>query len=185
MHLNNVQHVCPRYSRYQCLFRSFPFVGISDLATFVGNYGKWFKLDICSLCYDILMEGISSCVLLFNFLISWSFSILAIVFRFVGHHCGHIAMGFYIYLPLCQQVLDVSVSVVQQVVSKQAHGMPFCRRILNCPSHLSEIVYIFIGPYDCIYSSCSYIICCSRFWFYIHKRIRGAKNISSKQKCCS
>ena len=94
-----------------------------------------------------------------------------------------------VLFPLCQQVLDVSVSVVQQVVSKQAYGMPFCRRIWNCPTHISDYLkcrfYTFIGPYDYIYSSCSYIICCSRFWFYIHKRIRGAKNISSKQKCCS
>ena len=54
------------------------------------------------MCYDI-DEGIS-CVHLFNFLISWSFSILALVFRLVGHYCFQ--CNGVLFLPICQQVLD-------------------------------------------------------------------------------
>ena len=87
-------------------------------------------------------------------------------------------MGFYIYLPLCQQVLDVSVSVVQQVISKQAHGMPFCRRILNCPTYLLGHMIVFIPVAPISYVALSSVI------LYPPKRICGAKNISSKQTCC-
>ena len=151
---------------HQCLFLSLPFVG------------KWSRHS-CWKLWKVVQTGYMLIVLRYidgGHIILWSFvqflDFLKFLhsgnfFRFVGHHCGHIAMGFYIYLPLCQQVLDVSVSVVQQVVSKQAHGMPFCRRILSYTS-IRDCLHIYWAIWLYLFQLLLYHMLLSVLWFYIH-----------------
>lgn len=119
-------------------------------------------------------EGIS-CVHLFNFLISWSFSILAPVSRLVGHYCRHcngvllcqFANKYWICAALFSRLYVIARSWIVFVAGYWI--------VLH--TYL-KIIYIFIGvePYDYIYSSCSYIVCCPQLCDFSHqKRISGDK----------
>ena len=104
-------------------------------------------------------------------------------FRFVGNYCCHSAMGFYFHFAnKCWMSLYLLFS---KLLSKQAHGMPFFVAGYWIVLHISDYhLHIYWAIWLYLFQLLLYHMLLSVLWFYIHKRICGAKiYVGSKQKC--
>ena len=115
-------------------------------------------------------EGIS-CVHLFNFL---KFLYSGACLQTCWSLLPPLQWGFI--MPICQQVLDMCRMLFSRLNVIASSWIVFLQDIV-LHTYL-KIIYIFIGvaPYDYIYSSCSYIVCCPQLCDFSHqKRISGDK----------